>query len=422
MLKFLILIFLFLAQAEDGMSLNSTPNSERFTIGLFGNINAGKSSLINALTGEKISIVSSTPGTTTDPVSKAMEMLPIGPILFIDTPGIDDSGELGSKRVLSAKKSLRRCDLVILVIDIGTMDDRKDIDSDFLDMIHHENIPVIIVYNKSDKSLYGKFELKDNNKYSFPVVFTDAVSGKGIPELKSLITSSWKKYYKESTTRLTAGIVKPGDLAVLVTPIDESAPKGRLILPQQITIREILDIGASALVTKETELNSSLKLLSRSPDIVITDSKVFKEVSSIIPKDVPLTSFSILFARIKGDLDLYIDGINAINSLTKGDKVLISEACTHKRQCNDIGKVKIPLLLSKITDDLDLKWTNGRDFDDDLSSYKLIIHCGACMLNRREMQARIKVAKNHNVPITNYGILLAYMSGILPRAIEPFFT
>ena len=402
------------------MSLNSTPNSERYTIGLFGCINAGKSSLINALTGEKISIVSSTPGTTTDPVSKSMEMLPIGPILFIDTPGLDDYGELGGKRVLSAKKSLRRCDLVIFVIDISKSDEKNDINWNFLDMVQHENLPAIIVYNKLDNASSEKHAIYDTTKYDFPFIYTDALSGTGISELKSAIISSWKKYYEKRAIHLTDGIIEPGDLAVLVTPIDESAPKARLILPQQMTIREILDVGATAIVTKETELQSSLELLSKAPDIVITDSKVFKEVSAIIPKDVPLTSFSILFARMKGDLDQFIEGANALKSLNKGDMVLISEACTHKRQCNDIGKVKIPSLLSNITEELNFKWTNGRDFDDDLSSYKLIIHCGACMLNRREMQERIKLAKQQNVPITNYGILLAYTSGILPRAIEPF--
>lgn len=418
------------------MNLNSTPNSNRYTIGLFGQINAGKSSLINALTGEEIAITSPSPGTTTDPVTKAMELLPIGPILLIDTPGIDDFGELGRKRVSFAYKALKRCDIVLLVIDASLQPDINKY-AELISKINDERIPVIIVYNKCDlgitvddssdraiknlTSIIDRYIPRNSNVDSqIPVIMTDAISGKGIPELKNALINEWRRLSGEKSSKLLNGLVDSGDVILLVTPIDEGAPKGRLILPQQQVIREILDVGATCLVTKNTEIKQALANLAGLPDLVITDSQVFSEVNASIPSEVPLTSFSIIFAKAKGDLHKYVDGISTLKSLRPSDRVLISESCTHHVQCNDIGRFKIPKVLSKLCEGLELNWSSGKDFPENLSSYKLIVHCGACMLNRQEMQRRIRAADEESVHITNYGMLLAFSSGILPRALMPF--
>ena len=390
------------------MSLNDTPQSERIHIGFFGRRNAGKSSLVNAITNQQISVVSDVKGTTTDPVTKAMELLPLGAVVIIDTPGFDDEGELGQMRVKRTKQVLNRADLAVLVIDAST--GKSQLDEELISLFKEKNIPYLIAYNKSD--LTGEKQYSDG-------IAVSSLSGFNINELKEEI-AKLAKVDKEQRV-ICSDLLKLGDIAVLVVPIDESAPKGRLILPQQQTIRDVLDAGASALVVKDTELEIMLEKLGTKPEVVITDSQVFGKVSKIVPQDIKLTSFSILMARYKGFLDTAVKGAVAIENLKDGDKVLISEGCTHHRQCNDIGTVKLPNWLRKYTGkDIVIETSSGKGFPDDLSEYGLIIHCGGCMLNEREMQYRRKFAEDQNIPFTNYGIAIAYMQGILKRTLSVF--
>ena len=390
------------------MGLNDTPQSERIHIGFFGRRNAGKSSLVNAITNQQISVVSDVKGTTTDPVTKAMELLPLGAVVIIDTPGFDDEGELGLMRVKRTKQVLNRADIAVLVIDGNA--GKSPLDEELISLFKEKNIPYLIAYNKSD--LTGEKEYTDG-------IAVSSLSGYNINELKEKIASIAKLDKEER--KICSDLLKPGDIAVLVVPIDESAPKGRLILPQQQTIRDVLDAGASALVVKDTELEMLLEKLGTKPEVVITDSQVFGKVSKIVPQDIKLTSFSILMARYKGFLDTAVKGAVAIENLKDGDKVLISEGCTHHRQCNDIGTVKLPNWLRKYTGkDIVIETSSGKGFPDDLSEYSLVIHCGGCMLNEREMQYRRKFAEDSEIPFTNYGIAIAYMQGILKRTLSVF--
>ena len=391
------------------MSLNNTPTAERIHIGIFGKRNAGKSSIINAITGQNLAIVSEVKGTTTDPVLKAMELLPLGPVVMIDTPGLDDEGELGLLRVQKAYQMLNKTDVAVLVVD-GSVGMTKE-DQEILCRIQAKEIPYLIVMNKCDLIT----DLKNDEN----VIFVSAKEGKNIHELKEKIAERAKK--EEPARKIVADLLKPMDFVVLVVPIDSSAPKGRLILPQQQTIRDILDAGAVAIVVKDTELEETLEKLSTPPALVITDSQAFAEVSKIVPREVPLTSFSILFARYKGDLQIVANGAAAIDTLEDGDTILISEGCTHHRQCEDIGSVKLPRLIKKRTQkDVQFEFTSGAEFPTDLSKYKMVIHCGACMLNEREMKYRLKCAEDAGIPISNYGISIAHMTGILKRSVEPF--
>ncbi len=390
------------------MSLNDTPQSERIHIGFFGRRNAGKSSLVNAITNQQISVVSDVKGTTTDPVTKAMELLPLGAVVIIDTPGFDDEGELGLMRVKRTKQVLNRADIAVLVIDGNA--GKSPLDEELISLFKEKNIPYLIAYNKSD--------LTGENEYSDGIAVS-SLNGYNINELKEKI-ASLAKIDKEER-KICSDLLSVGDIAVLVVPIDESAPKGRLILPQQQTIRDVLDAGASALVVKDTELEMILEKLGTKPEMVITDSQVFGKVSKIVPQDIKLTSFSILMARYKGFLDTAVKGAVAIEKLKDGDKVLISEGCTHHRQCNDIGTVKLPNWLRKYTGkDIVIETSSGKGFPDDLSEYSLVIHCGGCMLNEREMQYRRKFAEDSEIPFTNYGIAIAYMQGILKRTLSVF--
>lgn len=391
------------------MSLNQTPSGDRLHIGIFGRRNAGKSSVINALTGQDLAIVSDVKGTTTDPVSKAMELLPIGPVVIIDTPGIDDCGELGRMRVKKAYQALNKVDVAVLVVDGSEGMYEKD--AMLLKTIQEKGIPYVIVQNKADLDI---IPVNDEQTVSI-----SAKDGKNIDKLKERIIKAAAK--EKTNKRIIGDRLEENDFVVLVTPIDESAPKGRLILPQQQTLRDILDAGAVGIVTKETELEKTLSGLSKKPKLVITDSQVFGFVSKVIPKDIPLTSFSILFSNYKGELKTQIEGVKALENLKDGGFVLISEGCTHHRQCKDIGTVKMPEWIMKHTKkDIYFDFTSGGDFPEDLSKYKLIIHCGGCTLNDREMKYRISCAKDQNVPIANYGTAIAYMNGILKRSVEIF--
>ena len=391
------------------MSLNSTPASERIHIGIFGKRNAGKSSIINAITGQNLAIVSDVKGTTTDPVLKAMELLPLGPVVMIDTPGLDDEGELGKLRIQKAYQMLNKTDLAILVVDSSLGMTKEDMD--ILERIQAKEIPYLIVMNKCDllEDLIGLPE----------AIYVSAKDGKNIHELKEKIAEKAKR--EENERKIVGDLLKPLDFVVLVVPIDSSAPKGRLILPQQQTIRDILDSNAVSIVVKDTELEETLKKMAQPPALVITDSQAFAQVSKMVPREIPLTSFSILFARYKGDLQTVAEGAYAIEALEDGDTILISEGCTHHRQCEDIGTVKLPRLIKKHTGkDVHFEFTSGTEFPLDLSKYKMIIHCGACMLNEREMKYRLKCAQDAGIPMTNYGIAIAHMTGILKRSIEPF--
>ena len=388
------------------MSLNATPSAERLHIGFFGMRNAGKSSLVNAVTGQPLALVSDVKGTTTDPVKKAMELLPLGPVVIIDTPGLDDEGELGAMRVKSAKRVINYTDIAVLVVDAQT--GLSQLDKELLKIFEAKEIPCLTVYNKCDLiKLEGE-------------ICVSAKTGEGIDTLKELIAKSVKN--QANTKRVVGDLIEKNDLIVLVTPIDESAPKGRLILPQQQTIRDILDSGAIAVVTKDTELEETLKSLGKKPKLVITDSQAFGRVSKIVPEDITLTSFSILFVRYKGDLSFAACGAAMLDKLKDGDKILISEGCTHHRQCGDIGTVKLPALIKKHTGGADIKidFTSGGEFPEDVSDYALIIHCGGCMLNQREMSYRTRSAKDSGVPMTNYGVAIAHMNGILKRSLAPF--
>lgn len=391
------------------MSMNNTPSSERIHIGIFGKRNAGKSSIINAVTGQNLAIVSDVRGTTTDPVLKAMELLPIGPVVLIDTPGLDDMGELGKLRVKKAYQMLNKTDVALLIVDAGV--GMTEADKRILERIKAKKIPYLLVMNKSDMCEPGASGQNE--------IYVSAKTGRNILQLKEKIAECVK--IEETSKKIVGDLLKPLDFVVLVVPIDEAAPKGRLILPQQQTIRDILDAGAVSIVVKDTELADTLKKLERKPRLVITDSQVFEKVAKIVPEDVPLTSFSILMARYKGDLQAVVQGAKVLDLLRDGDPILISEGCTHHRQCDDIGTVKLPRWVREHTDKkIRFEYTSGTEFPDDLSKYQLIIHCGGCMLNEREMKYRLKCAQDQGIPMTNYGIAIAHMKGILARSIEPF--
>lgn len=391
-------------------NMNSTPKANRVHIGIFGRRNAGKSSIINAIAGQEVAIVSDLKGTTTDPVEKAMELLPIGPVVLIDTPGLDDEGEIGELRIKKAFQAMRKTDVAILVIDCT--EGVKEEDEKIRNELEKRKIPYIIVFNKAD--------LCDERNKCDSTAYVSGKTGKNIDALKELIAGLVKE--KKPETPIVSDLINPGDAVVLVVPIDSSAPKGRLILPQQQTIRDILDSGASAFVCRDSELKATLEMMAVKPKLVITDSQVFKKVSQIVPEDVALTSFSILFARHKGDLKILTSGVEAIKDIKDGDRILIAEGCTHHRQCEDIGSVKIPKMLRAYCQkEIEIDFTSGGEFPSDISGYKLIIHCGGCMLNEREMKYRLNEAEANGIPIVNYGVLLAQLSGILERSLEPLF-
>lgn len=400
------------------MSLNSTPASERVHIAFFGCRNAGKSSLVNAVAAQKLSVVSDVKGTTTDPVKKTMELLPIGPVVIIDTPGIDDEGSLGEMRVKRAKEILAQTDIAVLVVDGAK--GLNDSDRELIDIFTDRKLPFIVAFNKSD--LINEDALTDNQKADLKATNSIAVSaleGTNIWELKEMIGHLTKD--AQSDKQIVSDLLSPGDLAVLVIPIDESAPKGRLILPQQQTCRDLLDHNMMAICCQDTELIATLDKLKDKPKIVITDSQAFARVSKDTPEDITLTSFSILFARYKGSLEPLVKGAATLSKLKSGDRVLISEGCTHHRQCNDIGTFKIPNWIKKFAGaEVNCSFTSGGEFPDDLSEYKLVIHCGGCMLNEKAMQSRIKTAVDAGVPIVNYGIAIAHMNGVLRRSLAPF--
>ena len=392
------------------MSLNVTPSANRLHIGFFGCRNAGKSSVVNAVTGQDLAVVSDKKGTTTDPVSKAMELLPLGPVVIIDTPGFDDTGTLGELRVRKTKQILNRSDVAVLVVD-GTMG-MKGIDRQLLDMFQEKQIPYLIVYNKSD---LVEPPLKEEGNS----LWVSAATGTNIMELKEKLGALAPK--EDPTHRLMGNLIRPKDFVVLVCPIDESAPKSRMILPQQQAIRDVLDAGAMSIVTRESELAATLDGLSERPAMVVTDSQAFQVVSQITPEEIPLTSFSILMARYKGFLDTAVAGIKAMDGLTDGDTILMAEGCTHHRQCNDIGTVKIPNWLRQYTaKNLNIKTCTGQEFPEDLSEFSMIIHCGGCMITEREVRYRMKCAKDQGIPFTNYGIAIARMTGTLERSVRMF--
>lgn len=390
------------------MGLNSTPSGERIHIGFFGKRNAGKSSVVNAVTGQDLAVVSDTLGTTTDPVYKAMELLPLGPVMIIDTPGFDDEGSLGELRIKKTKQVLNKTDVAVLIVD--AQQGLSDTDRQLISMFEAKKLPFIIVYNKSD--------LLDNIKSSKDnEIYISAKDKINIYELKEKIGKL--SAVQSNEKRLVGDLLNEGDFVVLVVPIDSSAPKGRLILPQQQAIRDILEAGAISIVTRDTEFKHTLENLGKKPEMVITDSQAFKQVAKDVPEDIKLTSFSILMARYKGLLNSAVRGAKAIDSLENGDKVLISEGCTHHRQCEDIGTVKLPNWLKKHTGkQLEFAFSSGTEFPEDLSKYKLIIHCGGCMLNEREVRYRMKCAEDQGVPITNYGTAIAFMNGILKRSLS----
>ncbi len=398
------------------MSLNDTASSQRLHIGFFGLRNCGKSSLVNAVTGQNLSLVSDVKGTTTDPVRKTMELLPLGPVVIIDTPGIDDTGVLGALRVQKTMEVLRIIDIAVLVAD-ATKGLQKA-DRDLIGMFQERDINYLIAYNKADlqKEAPGDTDTDSNQ----PAIYVSALLGTNIRELKERIGSLAKDSHPAEKP-IVSDLLSPNDLAVLVVPIDSAAPKGRLILPQQQTIRDILEAGAISIVTKETSLKETLASLEKKPRIVITDSQAFGKVAKDTPEDIPLTSFSILFARYKGNLSDSVRGAAQLSRLKDGDTVLISEGCTHHRQCDDIGTVKLPAWIREYAKkDIRFSFTSGREFPDDLSSYALVIHCGGCMLNEREMRYRAGHAKAQKVPMTNYGVAIAQMHGILKRSLGPF--
>ena len=424
------------------MGMNETPSADRVHIGFFGRRNAGKSSIVNKVTGQELAVVSDVKGTTTDPVSKAMELLPMGPVVIIDTPGIDDEGHLGELRVRKAKQVLNRVDVAVLVVDATV--GKTSVDEELIRIFKEKEIPYLVVYNKADL-----LKTKDGNQFSSEnklnqnthagtvkensvsqkqdheiqnteqSIYASAATGQNIYELKERIASL--AVTDELKLRLVGDLLDPSDFAILVVPIDKAAPKGRLVLPQQQTIRDVLEAGAAAIVIKEDELSNTLETLGKKPKLVITDSQVFARVSKETPEDIWLTSFSILFARFKGNLKAAAAGAAAIDRLKDGDKILISEGCTHHRQCDDIGTVKLPRWIRNYTGkDLEFEYSSGREFPEDVTKYSLIVHCGGCMLNEREMRYRQKCALDQEIPITNYGIAIAYMQGILKRCVEMF--
>ena len=401
------------------MGMNQTPASERVHISFFGRRNAGKSSVINAITGQDLAIVSSVKGTTTDPVYKTMELLPLGPVMIIDTPGIDDEGELGALRVKKSYQVLNKTDIAILIVDSTT--GKTDADYALISRFIHKKIPYLIVYNKIDL-------LTDQEVYDLAFstrkeeVMVSVAANMNIHELKEKIASM--KPEDSHKYPLIGDLINPEDLVILVVPIDKAAPKGRLILPQQQTIRAVLERGGLSLVVRDTELKSTLELFRSQgikPKLVVTDSQAFARVSKDTPEDITLTSFSILFSRYKGELDAQLLGANALSTVKDGDRILISEGCTHHRQCDDIGTYKLPKWIREYTGKEPVfEFTSGTEFPDDVTSYKMVIHCGGCMLNEREMKYRIACCQDQNVPITNYGIAIARMTGILKRSLEPF--
>lgn len=401
------------------MQMNQTPSSERVHIGFFGRRNAGKSSVLNAVTGQDLAVVSDVKGTTTDPVQKSMELLPLGPVVVIDTPGIDDEGELGALRVKKSYQVLNKSDAAVLVVDasLGLCEE----DFAFIEHIQKKQIPYAVAFNKSDlapsASLAKDLQYLKEHQIDFVSVSTADLSG--IDTLKEKIATLAKT--EDTKLRIVADLIHPSDFVVLVVPIDKAAPKGRLILPQQQTIRDILEADATAIVVKEYELRDTLAHLGKKPRLVITDSQVFAKVSADTPANIMLTSFSILFARYKGNLPALIKGVTALEQIEDGDKILVSEGCTHHRQCDDIGSVKLPRWIRQYTGkEPEFVFSSGTEFPADLSPYKMIVHCGGCMLNEREMKYRLACAKDQNIPMTNYGILIAYIQGILKRSVEPF--
>lgn len=391
------------------MGLNDTPKSDRIHIGIFGKRNAGKSSIINAITSQNLAVVSKVKGTTTDPVQKAMELLPLGPVMIIDTPGIDDEGELGKMRVEKSYQVLNKTDIALLVVDgnVGL----TQCDKDLIEEIKKRKLPYLIILNKSDE-VCNRYDIENS-------IWVSAETKENIWELKERISKLVPN--ENMTLKIIGDLLDPEDIVVLVVPIDSAAPKGRLILPQQQTIRDVLEAGAISVVTRDTELSQTLKALGKKPKIVVTDSQAFGKVKNDVPEDILLTSFSILFARYKGDLSEQIKAVKAIDSLKDGDYVLISEGCSHHRQCDDIGTVKIPRWLKEHSGKkINNEFSSGTEFPRDLSKYKAVIHCGGCTLNEKEMKHRIAVAKEQNVPITNYGIFIAYTQGILKRSLQAF--
>ena len=401
------------------MGMNQTPMSERVHIGFFGKRNAGKSSVMNAVTGQDIAVVSDVMGTTTDPVYKSMELLPLGPVVMMDTPGIDDEGELGALRVRKSYQVLNKTDVAVLVIDATAGISPED--EALLERIRRKKIPYLVVMNKIDltaeekgRQIREKLGLSESR-----FVPVSASDGSGIRELKEKIAAAARA--EEPEKYIVRDLVSPSDFVILVVPIDKAAPKGRLILPQQQTIRDLLDGNAVSVVVKETELGQTLGQLGKKPALVITDSQAFGQVSRDVPEDILLTSFSILFARYKGNLEQAVRGVAALNRLKDGDKILISEGCSHHRQCGDIGTVKLPTWIREYTGkELVFEFTSGTEFPDDLTPYGLIVHCGGCMLNEREMKYRLSCAQDQQVPMTNYGILIAYVHGILKRSVQVF--
>ena len=406
------------------MSLNNVPSSERTHIGIFGKRNAGKSSVINAITGQSLAIVSNVKGTTTDPVLKSMELLPLGPVVLIDTPGLDDEGDLGHLRIQKAYQILNKTDIALLVID-GTAGMTAE-DYQILDRIRAKNIPYLIVFNKADLAPDADTSDTDTSNADTSdtadaanVIWVSAVTGLHIQELKERLATLLPD--EDSGKTILGDLIRPSDFIVLVVPIDKAAPKGRLILPQQQTIRDILNHNAISIVVKETDLKHTLETLGKKPALVITDSQVFDKAAADTPSNIPLTSFSILFARYKGNLKTLVDGARMLRHLENGDKILISEGCTHHRQCDDIGTVKLPRLIRNYTGkELEFEFTSGTEFPFSLEKYRLIVHCGGCMLNEREMKYRIRCAEDAGIPITNYGTAIACMKGILERSIEIF--
>ncbi|HWQ77828.1 MAG TPA: [FeFe] hydrogenase H-cluster maturation GTPase HydF [Anaerovoracaceae bacterium] len=412
------------------MGLNETPSANRVHIGFFGRRNAGKSSVVNAVTGQDLAVVSDIKGTTTDPVYKAMELLPLGPVMIIDTPGIDDEGPLGELRVRKARQVLNKTDVAVLIID--SVFGKAEVDDDLIAIFKEKQINYIVAYNKSDLAPSAEQEPaeqevpeKESAAHAGTAagheneIHVSAKTGYNINKLKERIAEL--AVTEEPKLRIVGDLIEPSDFVVLVTPIDKAAPKGRLILPQQQTIRDILEADAAAIVVKEFELRETLEHLGKKPKLVVTDSQVFAKVSADTPNDIFLTSFSILFARYKGGLESAVKGARALESLRDGDSILISEGCTHHRQCDDIGTVKLPRWIRNYTQkQFNFKFTSGTEFPDDLSEYKLIVHCGGCMVNEREMTYRRKCAEDQRVPMTNYGILIAYMQGILKRSVAMF--
>lgn len=390
------------------MGLYEVSSGERTHIGFFGMRNAGKSSLVNAFTGQQLSVVSDVKGTTTDPVKKAMELLPMGPVLIIDTPGIDDEGALGEMRVQKAKEILSKTDIAILVCDC-----RKGVtetDEKLVSAFKEKNIPYVLCFNKSD------LPHKEENENA---IYVSSVTGENIDLLKNTVARLAEK--NKTKKYIVSDLLSEGDVVVLVTPIDEAAPKGRLILPQQQTIRDILDKGAIAVTVQDTQLKTALESLGVKPKMVITDSQAFGKVSKIVPENIPLTSFSILFARYKGELEALVEGAKKLDSLKDGDKVLISEGCTHHRQCNDIGTVKMPGWIKNHSGkEIEFTFTSGGEFPENLSEYALVVHCGGCMLNEREMKNRQERANSQKIPMVNYGMAIAHMNGILKRSLQVF--